>query len=245
MTGSVRRRAHDEQEQTAASPTGRRRTDPPMETEETHFGQEQQVPNPDPNDQRLEAQMLRDAISGRMQIETTDLLDQIYAEITGLAAPSRRPYPGPTFVPHQGQAFPAAYMPQQTMPSPMPATHDPIDMLVPTEHIPDEALITWGEAHGQALPGPSPGPDVRSLGALQRQPLQLRGGRGGHRLPGPPLKPDLRQAQSPHATHRAGTSRSSTCPSPAHQPRLDTGPGLRPAAPGDELASRMSKKPHP
>ena len=126
-----------------------------METEETHFGQEQQVPNPDPNNQRLEAQMLRDAIidfSGRNQIETTDLLDQIYAEITGLAAQTRRPYQGPPFVPHPGHPFspaPTAYMPQRTMPPPMPATNDPIDMPVPTEHIPDEALITWGKHTGK------------------------------------------------------------------------------------------------
>ena len=152
MTGSVRRRAHDEHEPTAASSTGRPRTDPLMETEEAHFGKEQQVPNPDPANQRLEAQMLRDAIinfSERNQIDTTDLLDQIYAEITGLAAQTRRPYQGPPFVPQQGHPFPAAYLPQQTMPPPMPATHNPIDVPVPTEHIPDEALITWGKHTGK------------------------------------------------------------------------------------------------
>ena len=106
MTGSVRRRASDEPEQTAASSTGRRRTDPLMETEEIHFGQEQEqhAQNPDPVTQRLEAQMLRDAIinfSDRNQIDTTDLLDQIYAEITGLAAQTRRPYQGPPWPPTQ------------------------------------------------------------------------------------------------------------------------------------------------
>ena len=91
-----------------------------------------------------------------------------------------------------------------------------------------------GETHGQALPGPPSGPEVRSLGALQRQPLQLRGSSGSHGLRRAPLLPDLRQAQGAHAAHRTGTSRSSTCPPPAHPPGLDTRPGLRPAAPGDD-----------
>ena len=120
MAGSVRRRAHDEQGPTAASSTGRRRTDPLMETEETHFGEEQQVPNPDPANQRLEAQMLRDAIidfSGRNQIEATDLLDQIYAEITGLTAQTRRSHHGPPLE-HPSST---AYLPRSTMPPPMPA----------------------------------------------------------------------------------------------------------------------------
>ena len=152
MAGSARRRACDEPEQTAASSTGRRRTDPLMETEEIHFGQEpeQHARNPDPVTQRLEAQMLRDAIinfSDRNQIDTTDLLDQIYAEITGLAAQTRRPYQGPPWPPTT--AGPMAYVPQQTPPPPVPETDDPINVPVPTEHVPDEALITWGKHTGK------------------------------------------------------------------------------------------------
>lgn len=152
MTGSVRRRACDEPEQTAASSTGRRRTDPLMETEEIHFGQEQEqhAQNPDPVTQRLEAQMLRDAIinfSDRNQIDTTDLLDQIYAEITGLAAQTRRPYQGPPWPPTT--TGPTVYVPQQMPPPPVPETNDPIDVPVPTEHVPDEALITWGKHTGK------------------------------------------------------------------------------------------------
>ena len=152
MTGPVRRRACDEPEQTAASSTGRRRTDPLMETEEIHFGheQEQQAPNPDPINQLLEAQMLRDAIinfSERDQIDTTDLLDQIYAEITELAAQTRWPYQGPPWPPKA--TGPAAYVPQQMTPPPVLATNDPIDLPVPTEHIPDEALATWGKHTGK------------------------------------------------------------------------------------------------
>ena len=141
--------------------------------------------------------MLRDAIinfSDRSQIDTTDLLDQIYAEITGLAAQIRRPYQGPPFMPHQGHPFPVppkapgpvVYIPQQMTPPPVPATHDPIDLPVPTEHIPDEALITWGKHTGKRFQDFHQ--DLKYvLGALHRQPLQLRGGGGGHGLPGPPL----------------------------------------------------------
>ena len=34
-------------------------------------------------------------------------------------------------------------------PPPVLATHDPIDLPVPAEHIPDEALITWGKHTGK------------------------------------------------------------------------------------------------
>ena len=142
---------------------------------------------------------------------------------------------------------PAVYIPQQMTPPPVPATHDPIDLPVPTEHIPDEALITWGKHTGKRFQDLHQDLTyvrwVLSNGSRfsSEEAVAVKDYLGHHYyLTSGKRKVFMRRTEPGHPDHpHAIPQRISRGPTPAP----DYDPLLREMI--KEFASQISKKPHP